>query len=164
MIPWVDVFMVLFVLAFGLLGLRSGFVHESVTLLGLAIGLGVAGKTYALLGPHLVTWMHTSSMADLAAFLLILAGVWLMMLVVGAVARSFLEDMSLGWLDNVGGGVFGVVKGLFLAGLIVLVLMVVPVQEARELVVSAPLCGWMARQAPAVIELIPPVLRYWQPL
>jgi len=31
-------------------------------------------------------------------------------------------------------------------------------------VVSAPLCGWMARQAPAVIDLIPPVLRYWQPL
>ena len=164
MIQWVDIFLVLFVLAFGVLGLRSGFVYESVTLVGLAVGLGVAGRTYGLLGPHLITWMHTSGMADLAAFLLILAGVWLFMLAVGAVARSFFEDLSLGWLDNVGGGVFGVVKGLFLAGLIVLVLMVAPAEGVRDTVAGAPLCGWIARQAPAVVDLIPPVLRYWQPI
>lgn len=157
-----DLFLVLLIGALAFMGLRSGLIHESITLLGLVVGLIVAGRYNEYLGPTLTPWLHTSGMSNLGAFLLILIGTWGLMLVLGALLRGFLEGVRLGWLDNLGGMAFGVAKGLFLAELIVLVLMAVPSEGLRATVTGSRLGGWLASLAPDLLELVPPVLRYWQ--
>lgn len=156
--------LVVFVAVFALVGMRSGLVHGSVTLLGLVVGLVVAGRLCERLGRELLPFLHTRGMSNLAAFLLILLAVWAMTILVGAFMREVLQGLRLGWLDNLGGMIFGAAKGVFLAEIIVLVLMVLPIKGMQQLVLESWLGGMLARLAPDFLELVPPVLRYWKPL
>jgi membrane protein required for colicin V production len=157
-----DLFLVLLIGALAFMGLRSGLIHESVTLLGLVVALVVAGRFNETFGPLFVPWFHTRAMSNLAAFLTILVFTWGLTLVGGALLRAFLEGVHLGWLDNLGGMVFGIAKGVFLAEVIVLVLMAMPSEGVRGAVTNSFLGGWLAGLAPDLLRLVPPVLRYWQ--
>lgn len=159
----VDIVLGLFIATLALMGLRSGLIHESVTLLGLGLGLFVAGRLNERLGALFLPWLHTRGMANLAAFLLILFATWTVALFVSAILRDILRSMRLGWLDNVGGAIFGIVKGLFLAEIAILVLMVLPFKELHDAIMRAWLGSRLASLAPDVLELVPPVLRYWKP-
>lgn len=160
--PILDLFLILLIGGLAYMGLRSGLIHESVTLLGLIVALFVAGKFNESLGPAFVPWFHTRAMSNLAAFLAILVGTWGLTLIAGALLRAFLEGIHLGWLDSLGGLLFGAAKGIFLAELIVLVLMVMPSESAREAVTRSFLGGWLASLAQDLLRLVPPILRYWQ--
>lgn len=158
-----DAFLVLFIMALTIMGLRSGLIHESVTLLGLIAGLYVAGRYNEHLGPMLKPWLHTRGMSNLGAFVVLLLSTWLLMLILGAFVRGLLEGIRLGWIDNLAGGLLGLVKGLFVAELIVLILMAVPAEGIRNAVKDSWLGGWLASLAPDLLDLVPPVLRYWKP-
>jgi len=158
-----DLFLVFLIGGLAFMGLRSGLIHESITLIGLVVGLVVAGQCNERFGPLLMPWLHTRGMSNLAAFLMILIGTWGLMLFLGAVIRGLLEGIHLGWLDNLGGMAFGIIKGFFLSELLVLVLMAMPAQVVRTAVARSWIGGWMAALAPDLLEMVPPVLRYWKP-
>ncbi len=159
-----DVSLALLVGVMAFMGLRSGLIHESITLLGLVVGMLVAGRYNEQLGVFLVPWLHTRGMANLAAFLLILAGTWLLLLFVGAFLREVLVGLHLGWLDNAGGMLMGIAKGLVIAEIIVLVLMATPVPGVKEAISKSSIAGPLAGLAPDLLDLVPPVLRYWKPI
>lgn len=163
MIQALDVGLVLFVGAFAFLGLRSGLIHESVTIFGLAIGLFVGGRLSERFYPIFLPWLHTRGMATLAAFLVILFAAWGLTVLLGGLVRALLQDLRLGWLDNLGGALFGIAKGLFLAEVAILVLMVLPNSALREAIERSWLVSRLAAIGPDIVDLVPPVLRYWKP-
>lgn len=160
----VDLTLVVFVGLLALMGLRSGLIHESVTLLGLVAGLFIAGENYEHFGYLLIPWLKTTGMANLGAFILILILIWLAVLVVGAFMRGLLEGLHLGWIDNLGGLVLGLARGLFLSEILVLVLMAMPSESLRQAIQGSWIGGWLARLGPDLLDLVPPLLRYWNPL
>jgi membrane protein required for colicin V production len=161
--PILDLFLLLLLSVLAAMGLRSGLIHESVTFVGLVVGLVVAGLFHEPFGVLFVPWLHTRGMSNLAAFLVILVVIWGLMLLLGALLRSLLEGIRLGWLDNLGGMLLGLVKGLFLAQIVVLVLMAMPAENVRGAVMRSWIGRWLAQLAPDLLDLVPPVLRYWQP-
>ncbi len=158
-----DLFLGFFVIAVALMGLRSGLIHESVTLLGLIVGLAVAGRFSGHFSGVFLPYLHTRGAANLAAFLVLLVGGWALMLVLGAFVRELLDGIHLGWVDNLAGGVLGLAKGLFLAELVILILMAVPAESIRGAVTDSWLGRRLAALAPELLDLVPPVLRYWNP-
>jgi len=158
-----DLLLGLLIAASGLMGLRSGLIHESATLVGLILGLLAGGRYNERLGVFLVPWLHTRGAANLAAFLLILFGTWALVLILGAFLREMLRGLHLGWLDYLGGLILGLAKGLFVAEVVVLILVALPVESVRASVMRSWIGGSMARLAPDLLDLVPPVLRYWKP-
>ncbi len=158
-----DGLLLLFIGGFGFTGLRSGLIRESTTLLGMVLGLVVAGRFYEGLGPVFLSWFHTKGMSNLVAFAAILAATWIFVLLLGNVLRDILSSIRLGWLDHVGGAIFGIAKGLFMSELVVLILMAVPSKSLQAGLQASALGGWLVSIAPKLLGLIPPVLRYWKP-
>ena len=158
-----DVLLAICIAWFGFMGLRAGLIHESATLLGFGVGLLAGGRFYERLGVTLLPWLGSKSMANLAAFLLILLASWVFVVFVGIMLRDLMRGLHMGWLDYLGGLAFGLIKGLFLAEIIVLVLMAAPAQGLHDSVLRSTIGGELARRAPDVVELVPPVLRYWRP-
>ena len=158
-----DLLLGLFIAFFALMGMRAGLIHESATLVGFGIGLLAGGRFYARLAPLLQSWLSSPAMASLAAFLIILLAVWVVVVFLGIMLREVLRGIHLGWLDYLGGLAFGLAKGLFLAEVLVLVLMAVPADSLHDAVMRSTIGGQLARLAPDIIELVPPVLRYWRP-
>lgn len=164
MIGIVDAVLLVVVVSFALLGLRSGIVHETATLIGLGLGLPVAGRYSERIGLLLLPWLHTRGMANLVVFLLILFATWILVLLVGSLAREILQAIHLGWLDNLGGAALGALKGLFLVEIIILIVMALPIESLHASIMHSWLASRLARLAPEIVDLIPPVLRYWKPL
>ncbi|MDI7275907.1 MAG: CvpA family protein, partial [Anaerolineae bacterium] len=95
----VDLTLVVFIGLLAFMGLRSGLIHESVTLIGLVAGLLIAGQSYERFGVLLLPWLKTRGMANLGAFIVLLAAIWLVVLALGALFRGMLEGLRLGWID-----------------------------------------------------------------
>ncbi len=158
-----DIVLLLFVGVLAVLGWRSGLIHESATFIGFALGLVAAGRYNALLGPRFVPWLGSRSMADLAAFVAILIGTWLLVVVIGIFLRDALRGLRLGWLDNTAGLTLGIAKGLFMSEIITLVLMAMPSDALHNAVRQSWLGSRLAALAPELVHLVPAVLRYWRP-
>lgn len=156
-----DIFLAFSVVAVAIMGLRSGLIHESATLLGLMVSLAVAGRFSERFSGLFLPYLHTRGAAELAAFLTLLVGSWVFMLFLGALTRGLLDGIHLGWIDNLAGGLLGLAKGLFLAELAVLILMAVPTEGIRNAVMNSWLGSRLASLAPGLLDLVPPVLRYW---
>lgn len=164
MVGPLDIVLVLLIGFLGLLGWRSGLIHESATLVGFAVGLFVAGRYYPHFGPMFLNWAGNQTMADLAAFVAILVVTWVAVLICGAFLREVLRDMHLGWLDNMGGMVLGVAKALFMAEILVLVLMATPGDGAHNAVQQSFIGRQLAAFGPQIVRLVPAVLRFWKPI
>jgi len=158
-----DLLLGLLIAWFGFMGMRAGLLHESATLVGFGLGLLAGGRFYEKLAPALAPWLGSRTLSSLGAFLLILLVTWVIVVFLGIMLRDFMRGIHLGWLDYLGGLVFGLVKGLFLAEILVLVLMAIPTNSLHETVMRSIIGGRLARLGPDIIALVPPVLRYWKP-
>ncbi len=160
---YLDAILGLLVIGFAIQGWRAGLIHESLTLLGFFVGLLAGGRYNEAASVLFIPWLHTRNAASLAAFLAILFGTWAIVLILGALLREMLQGMRLGWIDGLGGILFGAAKGLFMAEVIVLVMMALPGDSARNTVTGSFIGRRLASVAPDLLALVPPVLRYWKP-
>jgi len=102
--------------------LMNGFFVELFSIAGLIAGLFIAGIYYMQLTPYLLRLIHSAPAAEAASFLLIAIGVLIAAGIIGRLLRAILRKVGLGWADRLLGLVFGVVKGCFLATLLVMAL------------------------------------------
>jgi membrane protein required for colicin V production len=163
MIQTIDAILVVIIGFMAFLGGRSGLIHESVTLLGFVLGIFAGNHYGTVIGGYLTHWLQPRSVANLGGFVIAFVVAWVFAIIVGAILRSILHDMGLGWADRLGGLALGVVKGLILSEIIVLVLMAAPGRAMHEAIYNSLLASRLAYLAPDLLDLIPPMLRYWKP-
>lgn len=143
-VNYVDIAVLIILLAFGIRGGLRGFVAEMAGLAGLLAGLAAARSG----APHFAETLEqyiSPNAAPLVAFvLLVVAG----MLVVGLLARVFqrvLEIAFAGWLDHL----LGVGAGLLKGGLLCAVLAYLAVMLVPQLPVVA-----QARTIPCLLDFV----------
>ena len=154
----VDVTVVTLLLAGTLVGLLWGSVREMVALLGLALGLLIAGRTY----DPLAEWLNSSGIIVYLNWARILAFAGIAVLVLGVLAvgeaaiKVFLRAPALGVLDKLAGGALGFVLALSLSMAVLAVTLTFPVpgltEYARDSRVVQTFGGFM----PVVLILMPP--------
>jgi membrane protein required for colicin V production len=154
----VDIIVVTLLLAGTLLGLLWGSVREMIALLGLALGLFIAGRSYE----SLAQWLSGSGIivylnwARLLAFVGITLLVWAVLAVGAAMMQVFLRAPALGVLDKIAGGVLGFVLALAMVMSALAVTITFPVpgltQDAQNSRVAQTFGGFM----PVVLTLMPP--------
>ncbi len=113
---WLDIVLVVVLAVGAFLGLRMGIIKAVLSLAGVIVGVVLAGQYYAALADVLPFFSETSSAAKIVSFAIIL----IVVMVIAAVAARFLKwaasVVMLGWVNHLGGAVFGLALGAIFCG------------------------------------------------
>ena len=135
----------------------NGFFREAFTLAGLVIGFPLACWYYPTLAHSLAGLITTPTLAQLAAFLLILTAVTVTASLLGRILRRGARTVGLGFADRLGGALFGLVRGTLLATAILLA--VTAFLPSAPWVRNSQIAPYLLRAAHAVSFTMPADLR-----
>jgi membrane protein required for colicin V production len=111
------------------IAIAKGFVRELVSLVALIGGLILAAVYYPVMAGSLIEFCRTETVANLAGFVIIFSACLLLGSILGFVINRFIKAASLGYIDRLLGGVFGLLRGWAIASVLVLGLIAFPVRE-----------------------------------
>ncbi|MGI4854434.1 MAG: CvpA family protein [Janthinobacterium lividum] len=97
-----------------------GLILSVVSVAGLVFGIFAAAFYSPRIVPYLLRWVGTAALARVAAFLLILLCVYLLAALIGRLLRGAFSAVGLGFLDRLGGAVFGFARGVLLLAALLL--------------------------------------------
>jgi membrane protein required for colicin V production len=118
---WLDIVIIVVVILLGISGLRQGIIRTVFGIVGLVVGVVLAGRYYSALAERLspasATW------ANIAAYTIILVGTIIVAGVIGWLLAKLAHFAALGWLDKLVGFILGVIiGGLFCAAVLAVLL------------------------------------------
>ena len=120
---YIDIIIAIILLLFAIKGLRNGLVIEVVTLLAFVAGIYGAMHFSDFTAAHLEEVMeldpkYLNTVAFILTFILLVIAVNM----IGRAVSNLAKTLSLGFLDRLGGFLFGAAKGMLLCSLLLLVL------------------------------------------
>ena len=126
---WLDIVIVVVVIALGIAGLRQGLIRTVFGIAGLIGGIFLAGRYYdelaARLFPSGAIWGNIAAYAIILIATLVVAGV------IGWLLAKLINFAALGWLDKFMGFILGVViGGLLCAAILAIAVKFYPGMEA----------------------------------
>lgn len=111
------------IMAFGLIrGVFRGLVREVASIVGVSGGFFVAYHYYPRLAGLLAPWIANPAYLKITSFLVVFFLVMVVVGVVAVIAKYLLNLAFLGWVDRIGGALFGALKGGLVGCVIVIVL------------------------------------------
>ena len=112
---WLDIVLIS-VMAIGTLaGLWLGIIKAVLFLAGIIVGVVLAGRFYTPLSEQL-TFIPQESIAKIVAFAIILIGVMVIAFVLARLLKWVASMMMLGWVNRLGGAIFGLLLGATICG------------------------------------------------
>ncbi|EKJ5634870.1 TPA: CvpA family protein [Campylobacter coli] len=119
---WFDAFILGFTLLLGLKGIVNGLIKEVFGLLGIIGGVFIASK-YASQAAEFIQntfyKIENQSLAEFAGFLATLIIVWIICLILGNFLSKLVKLSGLGFLDRLGGFIFGGAKVFLIFAILV---------------------------------------------
>jgi membrane protein required for colicin V production len=112
---WLDIVLLILMAISTLVGLKVGLIKAVLSLAGVIVGVVLAGRFYVSLAEHL-TFISQPGLAKIAAFAIILIGVMVVAAVLASLIKWAVSAMMLGWVNRLGGAVFGFVLGAIFCG------------------------------------------------
>ena len=112
---WLDIVIIVAIVVPTLIGLRIGMIKAALSLAGLIVGVIVAGRYYLPLSEQL-SFISQESVAKIAAFIIILVGILVIAGVLARLLKWTASVMMLGWVNHLGGAVFGLLLGAIFCG------------------------------------------------
>jgi len=110
----------LFIAYFGFRGFQRGLVEEVGRLVGLVLAVILADKLTPTVA--LMLRMQNEMAGNILAFIGIFVGTLIAASLLTRTVRTLVELVLLGWLDKLGGTVFGILKSLLILGVLIYVL------------------------------------------
>jgi membrane protein required for colicin V production len=110
---WLDIFLIIALIIPTFIGLRMGLIKAVLSLVGLIIGVVLAGHFYRPVS-NIFGFIDNENVAYILAFILILVLVLLAAFLLARLLKSIISITMLGWVDNVGGAVLGFLSGFIL--------------------------------------------------
>ena len=114
---WLDIIIIIALIIPIFAGLRMGIIKAALSLAGLIVGVVLASNFYQELG-GVLNFIADEKIANIVAFILILAVVMVIANVAAALLKYTAKAILLGWVDRLGGAVFGLFMGAIFMGAI----------------------------------------------
>ncbi|MBT9165626.1 MAG: hypothetical protein DDT25_00280 [Chloroflexi bacterium] len=140
---WLDIGIIVVLGIVTVLGLKRGLIKSIVPLVGVILGIILAGQWHHYLAGRLGFIEH-EGLAGIIAFVLIVIAVYVIVFVLGSMLHGILHAVFLGWVDRLGGAVFGFATGWVICSVVVVLMAryVALPAEIPEMPV-AELSGWL---------------------
>ena len=148
---WLDIVIAIMLILPIFTGLKQGLIKSAISLAGLMIGVVVASNYYHALGDRL-TFITNEDFANIAAFALILLVIMIIANVIAALLKVTAKIVLLGWVDHLGGAVFGLLMGAIFMGAI---LATIVKFFGSNLIVDSLLAGILLDKFPLVLGFLP---------
>ena len=107
---WLNIVIIVALAISTFLGLRTGIIKAVLSLAGLIVGVILAGHLYVPLSEQL-PFIPQADVAKVVAFAIILIGVMVIAVVLARLLKWAASVMMLGWVNHLGGAVFGLALG-----------------------------------------------------
>ena len=149
---WLDIVILVIVAINTLTGLRMGLIKAVLSLAGVIVGIVLAGRYYAQLA-GVLTFISETGVAEAVAFALILIGVMVVASVIAGLLKWASSLIMLGWVNRLGGAVFGFLMGAIFCGALLSLwgkFLGVP-----DVFGESNLAGILLDRFPAVLGLLP---------
>ena len=148
---WLDIVIIIALIIPIFTGLKQGLIKAALSLAGLIVGVVLASNFYKLLA-GVLGFIPNENIANIVAFILILAIVMVIANVLAALLKSTVRAMLLGWVDRLGGAIFGLFMGAIFMGALLSIL----VKFLGEgLVTESMLAGVLLDKFPIILGLLP---------
>jgi len=112
---WLDIVILVALALAAVGGLSIGLIRAALSLVGLILGVVLAGHFYVPFS-HLLDAFLQPNVAKVVAFAIILIAVIAATAVLAIFLKRGASAIKLGWLDRLGGAVFGLMMGAILCG------------------------------------------------
>jgi len=148
---WLDIILILALAFFAFLGWRRGIITAAFVLVGLILGVFIAGRCYVLLGDALP--ISSTTAARVVAFLILLIAVLALSLVAAFLVRRTIAAIKLGCVDRALGAVFGFVAGAVICG--VVLALFAHFFDVRATIGQSWIASILLDRVPALLVLLP---------
>ena len=149
---WLDIIILILVVVATVIGLKIGLIKALLSLAGVVVGVILAGRYYSGVAEHL-TFISQPSIAKIAAFAIILIVVMIIAAVLASLIKWAISAMMLGWVNRLGGAVFGLVLGMIFCGALLTIW--VKYVGISGLVHESALADLLLNSFPLVLALLP---------
>lgn len=148
---WLDIILIIALVGSAFIGLRLGIIKAVLSLVGLIVGVVLAGNFYEPVSSWF-GFISNDNAANIVAFILILVGVMLLAALLARLLKLAASITMLGWVDRIGGAVFG-----FLMGAILLSALLATWVKflGTGLVTESFLAGVLLDKFPLILALLP---------
>lgn len=149
---WLDIILIIVMAIAAFQGFKTGIIKAVILLIGVIVGVILAGRFYASLAGQLAFIPHEGT-AKIIAFAIILVGVMVVAGVVASLMKWAASLVMLGWINHLGGALFGLVLGATFCGAILATW--VKFLGIGETVASSVLANVLLNYFPLVLGLLP---------
>lgn len=135
-------------------GLFRGLVKEVSSIIGVFGGFYAAYTYYGLLNKLLSKLIHDISYLNILSFMIIFCIVLIIVSVLGVIIKYLLNIAFLGWVDRIGGVIFGITKGVLVVSVLFIALTAfLPKGSAFiKKSVLAPHVSWVSEEMAKVVS------------
>jgi len=149
---WLDIVILVVVGIATLLGLRSGLIRAALSLAGVIAGVILAGRFYIPLAEQL-SFIPQANVAEIVAFAIILIGAMVIAGILAAILKRAASAVMLGWVNHLGGAVFGFVLGAILCAALLAIWG--KFFDVADIISQSGIAGILLDRFPAVLALLP---------
>ena len=149
---WLDIIIIIALIVPVFTGLMQGLIRSALSLAGIIVGVVLASNFYDDFA-GVLTFISNPDIANIVAFIIILALVFIVSQVIAFFLRATIKALLLGWVDRVGGAVFGFIMGAILIS--ALLATVVKLFGAEGIIEESVLAEFLLSNFPIVLGLLP---------
>jgi membrane protein required for colicin V production len=149
---WLDIAIIIMLVVPALIGLKIGVIKILLTVIGVIVGVVLAGRFSPWLGERM-TFISDPGIAKVAAFAIILIVVLVLAAVAAALFKKAASLVLLGWVNRLGGAVLGLALGGLFWGAILT--MWVKFLGAGSTITDSVMAGFLLNGFPVVLGLLP---------
>lgn len=153
---WLDFLLAAVMIVTVIVGLYKGLIREVLGVVAAVLGLILAGQYYENLAAVLRSIITAKDVDAFVSFIVI----FLVVMVVGYVIGALLSRAAKGplkFFNHVLGGVFGIIKGFLVCGVVVLALIVFSID--RTTVTRSVLAPYALTVTNSIVRLVPQELK-----
>ena len=149
---WLDIVILIIILISAISGFASGLIKSVFSLVGLILGVVLAGRFYVALSANL-GFIPGDSGPRIGAFIIIFLAVTLVAMLLGMIFTKIISAVMLGWLNRLGGAALGIILGAFFAASLLAIW--VKVGSPGDFMTASKLAPILLDKLPFVLGLLP---------
>lgn len=152
---WVDVTIIVIIVASALFGLARGLIVEVATILGAVAGLYVAKQNFSTATNFLALFFHRDQRLRVIAFIVVFCLVWLLIVLVAEGIRGVLRFTPFGLLDRLGGLLLGAALAVLVVEALLLLVSHVHDPALHSAIRASRVAGPLKHEIPGLRSLVP---------
>ncbi|AGB41970.1 putative membrane protein, required for colicin V production [Halobacteroides halobius DSM 5150] len=120
---WIDVVVFILLVIFTLKGYRSGLINQLTTIIAIILGIYIAAEQYNVFADFLQRKFEFGiKVANIISFGVIILFIGIFVNYIGRVISQMLDLLLLSFIDDLGGALFGLIKGGLIAYILILMI------------------------------------------